>query len=73
MKKDISQLHAIRAMAMVGIFLHHLFQGIGPLRDAYSGTLLGDAFQVMALGVVTFNVIIIFAVGMLWWKLLGYY
>ena len=64
MKKDIPQLHAIRSMAMVGIFLHHLFQGIGPLREAYAGTLLGDGFQVLALGVVAFNVMTSFLASM---------
>ena len=64
MKKDIPQLHFIRAIAMVGIFLHHLFQGIGPLRDAYAGTLLGEAFKDLALGVVVFNVMTAFLLAM---------
>jgi peptidoglycan/LPS O-acetylase OafA/YrhL len=55
-KREIPQLHFIRAAAMIGIFLHHLFEGIGPLRDAYSGTLLGWAFADLALGVAAFNI-----------------
>jgi len=64
MKKDIPQLHAIRALAMIGIFLHHLFQGIGPLRDGWRDTLLGQAFMDMALGVVVFNVMTSFLLAM---------
>ena len=64
MKKDIPQLHFIRAAAMVGIFLHHLFQGIGPLRDAYAGTFIGTAFVDLALGVVVFNVMTSFLLAM---------
>lgn len=64
MKKDIPQLHFIRAAAMVGIFLHHLFQGIGPLRDAYARTLLGAAFTDLALGVAVFNVMTSFLLAM---------
>ncbi len=64
MKRDIPQLHAIRALAMIGIFLHHLFQGIGPLRDAQAGTLIGEAFMDMALGVVVFNVMTSFLLAM---------
>lgn len=64
MKKDIPQLHFIRAIAMVGIFLHHLFQGIGPLRDGYAQTLVGQAFMDMALGVVVFNVMTSFLLAM---------
>lgn len=64
MKRDIPQLHFIRAVAMVGIFLHHLFQGIGPLRDAQAGTLIGEAFLDMALGVVVFNVMTSFLLAM---------
>nr|WP_272881621.1 acyltransferase [Fundidesulfovibrio soli] len=63
-KKDIPQLHFIRAIAMIGIFLHHLFQGIGPLRDAYAGTLLGELFVDLALGVVVFNVMTSFLLAM---------
>jgi peptidoglycan/LPS O-acetylase OafA/YrhL len=63
-KRDIPQLHFIRALAMVGIFLHHLFQGIGPLRDAYAGTLLGHIFVDLALGVVVFNVMTSFLLAM---------
>ncbi|MFP5239587.1 MAG: acyltransferase family protein [Acidobacteriota bacterium] len=64
MKKDIPQLHFIRAFAMIGIFLHHLFQGIGPLREAYAGTLLGELFVDLALGVVVFNVMTSFLLAM---------
>ena len=63
-KKDIPQLHAIRAAAMIGIFLHHLFQGIGPLRDAYTGTFLGHAFEDLALGVAIFNVMTSFLLAL---------
>jgi len=49
---------------MAGIFLHHLFQGIGPLRDAWEHTLLGEAFIDMALGVVVFNVMTSFLLAM---------
>jgi peptidoglycan/LPS O-acetylase OafA/YrhL len=63
-KKDIPQLHFIRAIAMVGIFLHHLFQGIGPLRDAYAGSIVGEAFKDLALGVVVFNVMTAFLLAL---------
>jgi peptidoglycan/LPS O-acetylase OafA/YrhL len=63
-KRDIPQLHAIRAAAMIGIFLHHLFEGIGPLRDANSGNLLGWAFGDLALGVAAFNIMTSFLLAM---------
>jgi len=63
-KKDIPQLHAIRAAAMIAIFAHHLFQGIGPLRDAYAGTLLGHFFVDLALGVAAFNVMTSFLLAL---------
>jgi len=63
-KRDIHQLHFIRAAAMVGIFVHHLFQGIGPLRDAYAGTLLGHFFVDLALGVAVFNVMTSFLLAL---------
>lgn len=64
MKQDIPQLHAIRALAMAAIFFHHLWQGLPPLRDPYAGTLLGAAFVDMSLGVVVFNVMTAFLIGL---------
>ncbi|GFK93645.1 hypothetical protein NNJEOMEG_01479 [Fundidesulfovibrio magnetotacticus] len=64
MKREIPQLHFIRAAAMVGIFVHHLFQGIGPLRDAYAGTILGHFFVDLALGVAVFNVMTSFLLAL---------
>ncbi|GAB5072703.1 anion permease [Citrobacter sedlakii] len=46
--------------------------GPGPIYFA-QGYFERPRFYRINLCVVTFNVIIIFAVGMLWWKLLGYY
>lgn len=64
MKREIPQLHAIRALAMAGIFLHHLYMGIGPLRQAQAGTLLDACFEDLALGVVVFNVLTSFLLAM---------
>ena len=59
-KQTISQLHFIRVLAMAGIFLHHLWMGLGDLRTPYQNTLLGHAFVDMALGVIVFNVMTAF-------------
>jgi peptidoglycan/LPS O-acetylase OafA/YrhL len=64
MKRDIPQLHAIRALAMAAIFFHHLWQGSGALRRGYAGTLLDTAFLDMALGVVVFNAMTAFLMGL---------
>lgn len=64
MKKDIPQLHAVRSLAMAAIFFHHLWQGSADLRRGYPGTLLDAAFMDMALGVVVFNVMTAFLMGL---------
>jgi peptidoglycan/LPS O-acetylase OafA/YrhL len=52
----VAQVHAIRALAMIGIFLHHLFNGVPGLSATPLGAPLASAFQALALGVVAFNV-----------------
>jgi peptidoglycan/LPS O-acetylase OafA/YrhL len=64
MKRDVPQLHCIRALAMVGIFLHHLYMGLGPLRQAHAGTLLDMVFVDLALGVVVFNIMTSFLLAL---------
>ncbi len=63
-RADIPQLHAIRALAMAAIFLHHLWQGSSALRRAHADTLLDAAFMDMALGVVVFNAMTAFLMGL---------
>ncbi len=55
-REDVAQVHAIRALAMIGIFLHHLFNGIPSLGASPLGAPLAPTFQAMALGVVVFNI-----------------
>lgn len=64
MRKDIPQLHAIRALAMAAIFFHHLWQGLPRLNGPYQGTALNEAFVDMALGVVVFNALTAFLAGL---------
>lgn len=64
MKQDIPQLHAIRTLALAAIFFHHLWQGSAALVRAYSETLLHAAFVDMALGVVVFNGMAAFLMGL---------
>ncbi len=64
MKREIPQLHFIRAMAMVGIFLHHLYSGIGSLRQTTGDSLFGEFMIDLALGVVVFNVMTSFLLTM---------
>jgi peptidoglycan/LPS O-acetylase OafA/YrhL len=64
MRGDIPQLHAVRALAMAAIFFHHLWQGSAALRVRYADTLLDAAGMDMALGVVVFNVMTAFLMGL---------
>jgi peptidoglycan/LPS O-acetylase OafA/YrhL len=64
MHPDIPQLHAIRALAMAAIFLHHLWQGSAAVRATFADTFLDTAFMDMALGVVVFNVMTAFLLGL---------
>ena len=60
MKKDIPQIHVIRVLATLGIFLHHFWNGQYAARQAFQGGLLDGAMQSLALGVVIFNVMTAF-------------
>jgi peptidoglycan/LPS O-acetylase OafA/YrhL len=64
LKRDIPQLHFIRSLAMAGIFVHHLYMGLGPLRQSQAGTWLDGAFVDLALGVVLFNIMTSFLLAM---------
>jgi peptidoglycan/LPS O-acetylase OafA/YrhL len=64
MKKDIPQLHAIRSLAMAAIFFHHLWLGLPDLGRLWRGTPLDASFQAMSLGVVVFNVMAAFLMGL---------
>uniref|UniRef100_I2Q1Y5 Putative acyltransferase n=1 Tax=Desulfovibrio sp. U5L TaxID=596152 RepID=I2Q1Y5_9BACT len=61
---EIAQLHAIRSLAMAAIFCHHLWLGLPELGRAWQGTLLDAAFRSMSLGVVVFNVMTAFLMGL---------
>jgi peptidoglycan/LPS O-acetylase OafA/YrhL len=60
MKKDIPQIHVIRVLATLGIFLHHFWNGQYAARQAFAGSLLDGVMQSLALGVVVFNVMTAF-------------
>jgi peptidoglycan/LPS O-acetylase OafA/YrhL len=64
MKQDIPQLHAIRSLAMAAIFCHHLWLGLPDLGRSWQGTLLDASFRSMSLGVVVFNVMAAFLMGL---------
>jgi peptidoglycan/LPS O-acetylase OafA/YrhL len=64
MKQDIPQLHAIRSLAMVAIFFHHLWLGLPELGRLWQGTTLDASFKAMSLGVVVFNVMTAFLMGL---------
>lgn len=61
---EIVQLHAIRSLAMAAIFFHHLWLGLPDLGRAWQGTLVDAAFRSMSLGVVVFNVMTAFLMGL---------
>lgn len=61
---EITQLHAIRSLAMAAIFFHHLWLGLPELNRAWHGTFLDAAFRSMSLGVVVFNVMAAFLMGL---------
>ncbi|MBF0481770.1 MAG: acyltransferase [Desulfovibrionaceae bacterium] len=60
MKKDIPQIHVIRVLATLGIFLHHFWNGQYAAKQAFAGGLLDATMQSLALGVVIFNVMTAF-------------
>lgn len=60
MKKDIPQIHLIRILATLGIFLHHFWNGQYAAKQAFAGGALDDVMQSLALGVVIFNVMTAF-------------
>lgn len=64
MSKDIPQLHAIRALAVAGIFVHHAAMGNAPLTQALAGTVLGHFFSDLSLGVVAFNLMTSFLLAL---------
>lgn len=64
MSKGIPQLHAIRALAVAGIFVHHLAMGNGPLVQSLKGTLAGHFFSDLSLGVVAFNLMTSFLLAL---------
>lgn len=56
MKRDLPQLHTVRALAAAAIFLHHFHQGVRPPALIGPGTFVGALFAEFALGVAVFNV-----------------
>lgn len=64
MSKDIPQLHAIRALAVAGIFVHHAVMGNAPLVQSLAGTAVGHFFSDLSLGVVAFNLMTSFLLAL---------
>lgn len=57
-KDALSQIHLIRVLSMLGIFLHHVWNGLRPGNlDGIAERLLDALFQWGGLGVVFFNIL----------------